>query len=91
MFTLSTVDSTSSATGVPVSGSSAATGGLSVAGLEEKVNKWMSELKEQEERLMRQAAHVNAWDQLLQQGHDQVQQLRLTLNNVKVGIANMVL
>lgn len=44
----------------------------------------MSSLREQEERLMRQAAHVNAWDQLLQQGHDQVQQLRHTLNNVKV-------
>lgn len=73
-----------------MSGVSTAAGGLSVAGLEEKVNKWMSELKEQEERLMRQAAHVNAWDQLLQQGHDQVQQLRLTLNNVKVGMLNIV-
>lgn len=72
----------SSATGAPVSGDSAATGELSVVDLEKKVNKWMSELKEQEEKLMRQAAHVNAWDQLLQQGHDQVQQLRLTLDNV---------
>lgn len=44
-------------------------------------------MREKEERLMRQAAHVNAWDQLLQQGHDQVQQLRLTLNNVKVTLA----
>ena len=72
-------------------GGGVVTGGLSVVGLEEKVNKWMSELREQEERLMRQAAHVNAWDQLLQQGHDQVQQLRLTLNNVKVnGMASYV-
>ncbi|KAK7071925.1 Nuclear pore glycoprotein p62, partial [Halocaridina rubra] len=62
----------------------AAAPSLSVRGLEEKVNKWVSELREQEERLMRQAAHVNAWDQLLQQGHDQVQQLRDTLTKVKV-------
>lgn len=62
----------------------AATPTLSVRGLEEKVNKWVSEMREQEERLMRQAAHVNAWDQLLQKGHDQVQQLRDTLNTVEV-------
>ncbi|KAG0702078.1 Nuclear pore glycoprotein p62 [Chionoecetes opilio] len=79
---LTTATSTSSAAIAPAT-IGAAPAGLSVAGLEEKVNKWMSELREQEERLMRQAAHVNAWDQLLQQGHDQVQQLRLTLNNVK--------
>ena len=57
---------------------------LSVHGLEDKVNKWLGEITEQQERLMRQAAHVNAWDQLLQLGHDQVQQLRDTLNKVKV-------
>lgn len=73
--------STSSASGTVVP--TAATPTLSVRGLEEKVNKWVSEMREQEERLMRQAAHVNAWDQLLQKGHDQVQQLRDTLNTVE--------
>lgn len=82
LATLTTATSTSSAS---ISGTTiAATPTLSVRGLEEKVNKWVSEIREQEERLMRQAAHVNSWDQLLQQGHDQVQQLRDTLNKVKV-------
>ncbi|ROT74661.1 putative nuclear pore glycoprotein p62-like [Penaeus vannamei] len=82
LATLTTATSTSSAsiTAAPA----AATPTLSVRGLEEKVNKWVSEMREQEERLMRQAAHVNAWDQLLQKGHDQVQQLRDTLNTVEV-------
>ncbi|XP_053650474.1 nuclear pore glycoprotein p62 isoform X2 [Cherax quadricarinatus] len=82
LATLSTVTSTSNAA-VAATTAVGAVPTLSVAGLEDKVNKWVSELREQEERLMRQAAHVNAWDQLLQQGHDQVQQLRDTLNKVK--------
>lgn len=82
LATLTTATSTSSAASAPTV-AVGATPTLSVGGLEEKVNKWVSELREQEERLMRQAAHVNAWDQLLQQGHDQVQQLRDTLNKVK--------
>ncbi|KAG7158884.1 Nuclear pore glycoprotein p62-like [Homarus americanus] len=81
LATLTTATSTSSAASATTAVGTAPT--LSVAGLEEKVNKWVSELREQEERLMRQAAHVNSWDQLLQQGHDQVQQLRDTLNKVK--------
>ncbi|KAK4311666.1 hypothetical protein Pmani_016863 [Petrolisthes manimaculis] len=84
LATLTTVTSTSSAsianTGVAVAGAAPT---LSVSALEDKINKWASELKEKEERLLRQAAHVNAWDQLLQVGHDQVQQLRHTLNKVK--------
>ena len=52
--------------------------------LEEKQNKWMLELKEQEERFMLQAAHINAWDHVLQQGHDQVQSLKDNLQGVKV-------
>lgn len=77
----STSSATSASIGVTAAGTAPT---LSVAGLEDKINKWISELKENEERLYRQAAHVNAWDQLLQQGHDQVQQLRHTLNKVKV-------
>jgi len=57
---------------------------MNVRTLEEKVNKWLGDLKDQEERIVRQANHVNAWDQLLQQGHDQVQTLRDSLNKVKL-------
>ena len=52
--------------------------------MEERQNKWILELKEQEERFMSQAAHINAWDQVLQQGHDQVQSLKDNLQGVKV-------
>lgn len=58
---------------------------LSMRQLEEKLNKWLVELKEQEERFLRQAAHVNSWDQILQKGHDEVHSLKETLNTVKVG------
>lgn len=57
---------------------------VSVRPLEERLNKWLVELKEQEERFVRQAAHVNAWDQILQNGHDQVQALKDNLHTVKV-------
>ncbi|XP_064101010.1 nuclear pore glycoprotein p62-like, partial [Macrobrachium nipponense] len=82
LATLTTATSTSASTLAATAAVTTPT--LSVHGLEEKVNKWVAEIREQEERLMRQAAHVNSWDQLLQQGHDQVQQLRDTLNKVKM-------
>ncbi|KAL7648218.1 UNVERIFIED_CONTAM: hypothetical protein RMT77_000121 [Armadillidium vulgare] len=77
--TLSTATSTSSFGTIGAGGAT----NLSMRQLEERLNKWLVELKEQEERFLRQAAHVNAWDQILQNGHEQVQSLKDTLHTVK--------
>lgn len=51
--------------------------------LEERLNKWLLEVREQEERFLKQAQHVNAWDRVLQRGHGQVHDLRTALDTVQ--------
>ena len=57
---------------------------MSIRSLEEKINKWLVELKEGEERFVRQADHVNQYDRILQAGHDNVHALKDTVHTVKV-------
>ncbi|KAA0195017.1 hypothetical protein HAZT_HAZT001746 [Hyalella azteca] len=64
-------------------GSGAGGGGVTVRQLEERLNKWLLEAREQEERFLKQAQHVNAWDRVLQQGHAQVHSLRNALDAVQ--------
>jgi hypothetical protein len=65
-------------------GTGAGGGGVTVRQLEERLNKWLLEAREQEERFLKQAQHVNAWDRVLQQGHAQVHSLRNALDAVQV-------
>lgn len=58
LFLLSTAAVTTTTTAVPSQQ-------MNYKQLEDKINKWMTELEEQERLFLTQATQVNAWDRLL--------------------------
>ncbi|KAF4521252.1 hypothetical protein B566_EDAN008453 [Ephemera danica] len=90
----STVTSTFLAPSSSTSTSSAGIGGstsLSLAPLEEHINKWTLELEEQEKIFLNQATQVNAWDRMLLESGDKITSLNGTVENLKMEQARLEL
>lgn len=58
---------------------SAAAPSLTYKDLETKVNKWTSELEQQEKLFLTQATHVNAWNKILIENAEKVSRVVVTI------------
>ncbi|BFZ15863.1 hypothetical protein BsWGS_18902 [Bradybaena similaris] len=83
---------TTSATSAPVPSSVASLSGTSLPGqkpmsfrqLEETINKWTTELDEQEKYFLDQATQVNAWDRIVMENGEKIVQLNKDVEKVKL-------
>ncbi|CAN0315678.1 unnamed protein product [Lampetra planeri] len=82
---VSAAPATSSASVVPVSTTAtSAAPSLSFGQLEELLNKWGSDLEEQEKHFLHQATQVNAWDRTLIENGDMITSLHKDVEKVKL-------